>query len=256
MAERSGSETLLTFAAEPFEVFHDRQHPRLRHMAVALDRRFRPDRALTLFHSSRPRRTPQPRSARPRPSRGLARERSSMTSCSVIPPYPCAAVFRSSRAPSEVRTNCTYHFAQVARSTKPVPATFDRLAPPVIGSPPLSYPDSSWLSLSARRISSAPSRRSTRPQTLLYEWLHRIAEELAAHIRDHPYRPAAPFAVNQIVHTSSDRLEDRSFLAQPVRLSSRRGWRPVLPPRSDRRGSRCRRDWRSRPRRSCAGCGA
>jgi nitronate monooxygenase len=48
---------------------------------------------------------------------------------------------------------------------------------------------------------------NARPQTLLDEWLHRITEELAAHNRDHPDRPAAPFAVNQIVHKSNDRLE-------------------------------------------------
>src|SRR5690606_2533695 len=35
----------------------------------------------------------------------------------------------------------------------------------------------------------------------------RITEELAAHNRDHPERPAAPYAVNQIVHKSNDRLE-------------------------------------------------
>ena len=48
---------------------------------------------------------------------------------------------------------------------------------------------------------------NARPQSLLDEWLHRITEELAAHNRDHPERPAAPFAVNQIVHKSNDRLE-------------------------------------------------
>ena len=41
----------------------------------------------------------------------------------------------------------------------------------------------------------------------LDEWLHQIKEELAAHDRRHPDRPAAPFAVNQIVHKSNDRLE-------------------------------------------------
>jgi nitronate monooxygenase len=48
---------------------------------------------------------------------------------------------------------------------------------------------------------------NARPQGLLDEWLHRITEELAAHNRDNPDRPAAPFAVNQIVHKSNDRLE-------------------------------------------------
>ncbi|MGO9420158.1 NAD(P)H-dependent flavin oxidoreductase, partial [Roseiarcus sp.] len=39
------------------------------------------------------------------------------------------------------------------------------------------------------------------------EWLHEITEALAAHDRAHPDRPAAPFAVNQIVHKSNARLE-------------------------------------------------
>ena len=43
---------------------------------------------------------------------------------------------------------------------------------------------------------------------MLDEWLHRITEQLAAHNRDNPDRPAAPYAVNQIVHRSNDRLEE------------------------------------------------
>ncbi len=42
---------------------------------------------------------------------------------------------------------------------------------------------------------------------LLDEWLNEINEALAAWDRDHPDRPAAPFAVNQIVHRSNDRFE-------------------------------------------------
>jgi nitronate monooxygenase len=42
---------------------------------------------------------------------------------------------------------------------------------------------------------------------LLDEWLHRITEELAAWDRDNPDRPSAPYAVNQIVHRSNDRLQ-------------------------------------------------
>jgi len=48
---------------------------------------------------------------------------------------------------------------------------------------------------------------NARPQSLLDEWLCRIEEELAAWTRDNPNRPAAPFAVNQIVHRSNTRLE-------------------------------------------------
>jgi nitronate monooxygenase len=48
---------------------------------------------------------------------------------------------------------------------------------------------------------------NARPASQLDEWLHEITEGLAAHDREHPDRPAAPFAVNQIVHRSNDRFE-------------------------------------------------
>jgi nitronate monooxygenase len=48
---------------------------------------------------------------------------------------------------------------------------------------------------------------NARPESLLDEWLHEISEALAAWDRAHPERPAAPFAVNQIVHRSNDRLD-------------------------------------------------
>src|SRR6202000_612623 len=46
-----------------------------------------------------------------------------------------------------------------------------------------------------------------RPLSLLDEWLAQITEELAAYDRAHPDAPSAPFAVNQIVHKSNDRME-------------------------------------------------
>ena len=49
---------------------------------------------------------------------------------------------------------------------------------------------------------------NARPVSQLDEWLHEITEALAAHDRAHPDRPAAPFAVNQIVHKSNVRLEE------------------------------------------------
>ena len=48
---------------------------------------------------------------------------------------------------------------------------------------------------------------NARPAEKLDEWLHEITEALAAWDRDHPDSPAAPFAVNQIVHRSNDRFE-------------------------------------------------
>ena len=89
-----------------------------------------------------------------------------------------------------------------------LPATFDRLRLPVIGSPLfiISGPELVIAQCKAGIVGSFPALNA-RPQALLDEWLHRITEELAAHNRAHPDAPAAPFAVNQIVHNSNDRLE-------------------------------------------------
>ncbi|KKI17623.1 nitronate monooxygenase [Sphingomonas sp. ABOLG] len=89
-----------------------------------------------------------------------------------------------------------------------VPAILSRLRLPVIGSPLfiISGPDLVIAQCKAGIVGSFPALNA-RPQGLLDEWLHRITEELAAHNRDNPDRPAAPFAVNQIVHKSNDRLE-------------------------------------------------
>ncbi|OBX18319.1 2-nitropropane dioxygenase [Erythrobacter sp. QSSC1-22B] len=90
----------------------------------------------------------------------------------------------------------------------PLPAPFDRLRLPVIGSPLfiVSGPELVIAQCKAGIIGSFPALNA-RPQSELDEWLHRITEELAAHNRDHPDRPAAPYAVNQIVHKSNDRLD-------------------------------------------------
>lgn len=86
--------------------------------------------------------------------------------------------------------------------------TFGRMRLPVIGSPLfiISGPELVIAQCKAGIVGSFPALNA-RPQALLDEWLHRITEELAAHNRDHPDAPAAPFAVNQIVHKSNDRLE-------------------------------------------------
>jgi len=89
-----------------------------------------------------------------------------------------------------------------------VPAILNRLRLPVIGSPLfiISGPELVIAQCKAGIVGSFPALNA-RPQALLDEWLHRITEELAAHNRANPDRPAAPFAVNQIVHKSNDRLE-------------------------------------------------
>ena len=87
-------------------------------------------------------------------------------------------------------------------------APFDRLRLPVIGSPMfiLSGPELVIAQCKAGIVGSFPALNA-RPQALLDEWLHRITEELSEHNRAHPHAPAAPFAVNQIVHRSNDRLD-------------------------------------------------
>src|SRR6201991_166408 len=90
-----------------------------------------------------------------------------------------------------------------------LPPLFDRLRLPVIGSPLfiISVPDLVIAPCKAGIVGSFPALNA-RPQSQLDEWLHRITEELAAWDRDHPDTPAAPFAVNQIVHRSNPRLEE------------------------------------------------
>ena len=89
-----------------------------------------------------------------------------------------------------------------------LPPLFDRLRLPVIGSPLfiVSGPELVIAQCKAGIVGSFPALNA-RPQSLLDEWLHQITEELAAWNRDNPDRPAAPYAVNQIVHKSNDRLE-------------------------------------------------
>ena len=91
----------------------------------------------------------------------------------------------------------------------PLPAPFDRLRLPVIASPLfiISGPELVIAQCKAGIIGSFPALNA-RPSGVLDEWLHRITEELAAHNRDNPDRPAAPYAVNQIVHKSNNRLEE------------------------------------------------
>jgi len=84
-----------------------------------------------------------------------------------------------------------------------------RLRIPVIASPMfiVSYPDLVIAQCKAGIIGSFPALNA-RPAHVLDEWLHRITTELAEHDRLHPDRPSAPFAVNQIVHKTNDRLHE------------------------------------------------
>ena len=90
-----------------------------------------------------------------------------------------------------------------------MPALFKgRLSIPAIGSPLfiVSGPDLVIAQCKAGIVGSFPALNA-RPAALLDEWLHRIKEELAAHDKAHPDRLSAPFAVNQIVHKSNNRLD-------------------------------------------------
>ena len=89
-----------------------------------------------------------------------------------------------------------------------------RLRLPVIGSPLfiISTPDLVIAQCKAGIVGSFPALNA-RPAPVLDEWLKRITSELKEHDARHPERPAAPFAVNQIVHRSNDRLDHA--LARP-----------------------------------------
>ncbi|WP_295498060.1 nitronate monooxygenase family protein [Sphingorhabdus sp. EL138] len=106
-----------------------------------------------------------------------------------------------------------------------LPAIFDNLRLPVIGSPLfiVSGPDLVIAQCKAGVVGSFPALNA-RPASQLDEWLHQITEELAAHNRDNPERPAAPYAVNQIVHKSNNRLqEDIAICAKwqvPITITS------------------------------------
>jgi nitronate monooxygenase len=89
-----------------------------------------------------------------------------------------------------------------------LPQALQNLALPVIGSPLfiISNPKLVIEQCKAGIIGSMPALNA-RPASQLDEWLHEITETLAAYNRAHPHAPAAPFAINQIVHKSNDRLE-------------------------------------------------
>lgn len=90
-----------------------------------------------------------------------------------------------------------------------LPPLFAKLRLPVIASPLfiISGPEMVIAQCKAGVVGSFPSLNA-RPISMLDEWLHQITEELAAHNRANPDHPAAPFAVNQIVHRTNNRLEE------------------------------------------------
>ena len=89
-----------------------------------------------------------------------------------------------------------------------LPGALAHLPFPVIGSPLfiISNPKLVVAQCIAGVVGSMPALNA-RPAEQLEEWLIEITETLAAYNAAHPDRPAAPFAINQIVHKSNDRLE-------------------------------------------------
>lgn len=101
----------------------------------------------------------------------------------------------------------------------------ERLRLPVVASPLfiISHPALTLAQCKAGVVGSFPALNA-RPESQLDEWLAMITEDLAAHNAANPERPAAPFAVNQIVHTSNKRLEHDLMLCVkykvPIVISS------------------------------------
>jgi nitronate monooxygenase len=89
-----------------------------------------------------------------------------------------------------------------------LPAPLNQLPFPVIGSPLfiISNPKLVIAQCIAGVVGSMPALNA-RPAAQLEEWLIEITETLAAYNKANPDKPAAPFAINQIVHKSNDRLE-------------------------------------------------
>ena len=89
-----------------------------------------------------------------------------------------------------------------------LPGALAHLPLPIIGSPLfiVSNPKLVIAQCIAGVVGSMPSLNA-RPASQLDEWLAEITETLAAYNLAHPDKPAAPYAINQIVHKSNDRLE-------------------------------------------------
>lgn len=89
-----------------------------------------------------------------------------------------------------------------------LPPLFDKLRLPVVGAPQfiIANPDLVIAQCKGGIVGSFPALNA-RPQPLLDDWLHRLKDELAAYDEANPNAPSAPFAVNQIVHKTNERLD-------------------------------------------------
>ncbi len=89
-----------------------------------------------------------------------------------------------------------------------LPPLFDKLRLPAVGAPQfiIANPELVTAQCKAGIVGAFPALNA-RPQPLLDEWITRIKDDLAAWDEAHPDAPAAPYAVNQIVHRTNERLE-------------------------------------------------
>jgi nitronate monooxygenase len=103
--------------------------------------------------------------------------------------------------------------------TRALPPVLQRVPFPVIAAPMfiISNPKMVVAQCVAGVVGSMPALNA-RPASQLDDWLAEITEGLAAHDRAHPDRPAAPFAINQIVHKSNDRLEQDMTVCAKYRV--------------------------------------
>ena len=103
----------------------------------------------------------------------------------------------------------------------------DNLSIPVVGAPLfiVSNPDLVIEQCKAGVVGSFPALNA-RPKEMLEEWLKRITGELAEYKAKHPEKKVAPFAVNQIVHSSNDRLQHDIDMCEkykvPIQITSLR----------------------------------
>jgi nitronate monooxygenase len=89
-----------------------------------------------------------------------------------------------------------------------LPPLFDKLRLPAVGAPQfiIANPELVIAQCKGGIVGAFPALNA-RPQPLLDDWLHRIKDELAAYDDANPGAPSAPYAVNQIVHKTNERLE-------------------------------------------------
>jgi nitronate monooxygenase len=100
-----------------------------------------------------------------------------------------------------------------------LPPILSNLPLPIIGSPLfiISTPKLVIEQCKAGVVGSMPALNA-RPASQLDEWLAEITEALEAHNRKHPDRPAAPYAINQIVHKSNNRLDHDMALCEKYKV--------------------------------------